>query len=253
MTDQEILAKFTRILRDLLLDDSIELTMETRREDVPNWDSVQLHQFHRRGRNGIRGEVQGRRHESFPMSGRSSGNNEDVGLRPTESIGDAIRRGDPASRLRFFARRLGLAGRTRRSCFSTPMSSCLCFFRSPSSGSSSRPRLAPWAILLDHPDVARLLRLVAAAQCPHHRAVDHHQLPPRVVPSQVEPEAATCQACRVSCWPSASCSTSPFSASSNTPTSSPARSTTPSAPTLCFCTSSCRSASRSSPSRRSPS
>ena len=38
MTDQEILAKFTRILRDLLLDDLIELTMETRREDVPNWD-----------------------------------------------------------------------------------------------------------------------------------------------------------------------------------------------------------------------
>ena len=38
MTDQEILAKFTRILRDLLLDDSIELTMETRREDVPDWD-----------------------------------------------------------------------------------------------------------------------------------------------------------------------------------------------------------------------
>ena len=38
MTDQEILAKFTRILRDLLLDDLIELTMETRREDVPSWD-----------------------------------------------------------------------------------------------------------------------------------------------------------------------------------------------------------------------
>ena len=39
MTDQEILNVFTRILRDLLLDDSIVLTMQTRREDVPNWDS----------------------------------------------------------------------------------------------------------------------------------------------------------------------------------------------------------------------
>jgi acyl carrier protein len=45
MTDQEILAKFTRILRDLLLDDSIELTMETRREDVPNWDSFNYINF----------------------------------------------------------------------------------------------------------------------------------------------------------------------------------------------------------------
>ena len=39
MTDVEILAVFTRILRDLLMDDSIELTMHTRRPDVPNWDS----------------------------------------------------------------------------------------------------------------------------------------------------------------------------------------------------------------------
>jgi acyl carrier protein len=45
MTDQEILAKFTRILRDLLLDDSIELTMETRREDVPGWDSFNYINF----------------------------------------------------------------------------------------------------------------------------------------------------------------------------------------------------------------
>src|SRR5579863_1490137 len=45
MTDQETLAKFTRILRDLLLDDSIELTMETRREDVPNWDSFNYINF----------------------------------------------------------------------------------------------------------------------------------------------------------------------------------------------------------------
>lgn len=39
MTNQEILAKFSGILRDILLDDSIALTMETRRDDVPGWDS----------------------------------------------------------------------------------------------------------------------------------------------------------------------------------------------------------------------
>ena len=39
MTEEEILMAFTRILRDLLLDDSIVLTMTTRREDIPDWDS----------------------------------------------------------------------------------------------------------------------------------------------------------------------------------------------------------------------
>jgi acyl carrier protein len=39
MTDQETLALFTRALRDLLADDSIELTMDSRRSDIPNWDS----------------------------------------------------------------------------------------------------------------------------------------------------------------------------------------------------------------------
>ena len=39
MTNDEILAKFTGLLRDIVFDDSIELTMETRREDVPGWDS----------------------------------------------------------------------------------------------------------------------------------------------------------------------------------------------------------------------
>ena len=38
MTVEEILSIYTRILRDLLLNDSIVLTMETRREDIPNWD-----------------------------------------------------------------------------------------------------------------------------------------------------------------------------------------------------------------------
>jgi acyl carrier protein len=45
MTDQEILAKFTRILGDLLLDDSIVLKMETQREEVPNWDSFNYINF----------------------------------------------------------------------------------------------------------------------------------------------------------------------------------------------------------------
>ena len=38
-SESDILAMFTRILRDLLLDDSIVLTMETRRSDIPSWDS----------------------------------------------------------------------------------------------------------------------------------------------------------------------------------------------------------------------
>ena len=45
MTVQEILAAVTRILRDLLLDDSIVLTMDTRREDIPNWDSFNYINF----------------------------------------------------------------------------------------------------------------------------------------------------------------------------------------------------------------
>jgi len=40
VSEQEILAVFTRILRDLLMDDGIELAMDTRRQDVPNWDSM---------------------------------------------------------------------------------------------------------------------------------------------------------------------------------------------------------------------
>ena len=45
MTVQEILTAFTRILRDLLLDDSVMLTMETRREDISNWDSFNYINF----------------------------------------------------------------------------------------------------------------------------------------------------------------------------------------------------------------
>ena len=45
MTAQDILTVCTRILRDLLLDNSIELTMGTRREDVPDWDSFNYINF----------------------------------------------------------------------------------------------------------------------------------------------------------------------------------------------------------------
>ncbi len=45
MTAQELLAKFTTILRDLLLDDSIVLTMDTRRLDIPDWDSFNYINF----------------------------------------------------------------------------------------------------------------------------------------------------------------------------------------------------------------
>jgi acyl carrier protein len=45
MTNQEIIIVLTRILRDLLLDDSVELTMETRREDVKHWDSFNYINF----------------------------------------------------------------------------------------------------------------------------------------------------------------------------------------------------------------
>lgn len=40
MTDQDILALFTRVIRDLLSDESITLTMRTKRDEVPNWDSM---------------------------------------------------------------------------------------------------------------------------------------------------------------------------------------------------------------------
>lgn len=45
MTDQEIVDVFTRILRDLLADDTIVLSMTTRREDVPDWDSFNYVNF----------------------------------------------------------------------------------------------------------------------------------------------------------------------------------------------------------------
>ena len=40
LSEQEILETLTRIMRDLLLNDSIVLTMTTRREEVRDWDSL---------------------------------------------------------------------------------------------------------------------------------------------------------------------------------------------------------------------
>ena len=45
MTDQEILAAMTRVLRDLLMNESIDLDMQTRRSDVPGWDSFMYVNF----------------------------------------------------------------------------------------------------------------------------------------------------------------------------------------------------------------
>jgi acyl carrier protein len=45
MTDQEVLSAFTRILQGILLDNSIVLLMQTRREDVPSWDSFNYINF----------------------------------------------------------------------------------------------------------------------------------------------------------------------------------------------------------------
>jgi acyl carrier protein len=45
MTKQDILHRFTRILSDLLDDESVALTMETRREDVAGWDSFNYVNF----------------------------------------------------------------------------------------------------------------------------------------------------------------------------------------------------------------
>lgn len=39
MSDQDTLDVCSHVLRDLLADDSIALTMDTKRDDVANWDS----------------------------------------------------------------------------------------------------------------------------------------------------------------------------------------------------------------------
>ena len=45
MTDQDILDVFTRTLRDLLANDSIILSLDTTRHDVPDWDSFMYVNF----------------------------------------------------------------------------------------------------------------------------------------------------------------------------------------------------------------
>jgi len=45
MTDQEILDKFGRILGTILSDDSINLAMDSTRDDVTNWDSFSYVNF----------------------------------------------------------------------------------------------------------------------------------------------------------------------------------------------------------------
>ena len=45
MTEQDILDIFTRILRDLLANDSIVLRTDTIRSDVPDWDSFMYVNF----------------------------------------------------------------------------------------------------------------------------------------------------------------------------------------------------------------
>jgi len=45
MSDQELLDIFARTLADILGEDSLQLTMTTRRSDVPNWDSFSYVNF----------------------------------------------------------------------------------------------------------------------------------------------------------------------------------------------------------------
>jgi acyl carrier protein len=45
MTDKEVLDRLTRILRDLLGNDSIQLTPQTTRPEVPGWDSFNYVNF----------------------------------------------------------------------------------------------------------------------------------------------------------------------------------------------------------------
>lgn len=45
VTEPQLLELFTRVLRDLLADDTIVLGMETTRADVPTWDSFMYVNF----------------------------------------------------------------------------------------------------------------------------------------------------------------------------------------------------------------
>jgi acyl carrier protein len=39
MTDRDVLDRLSRILGDLLANDSLQLTMQTERKELPDWDS----------------------------------------------------------------------------------------------------------------------------------------------------------------------------------------------------------------------
>ena len=45
MTNEELLATFSETLGDILGDDSVSLTMETMRREVPGWDSFNYINF----------------------------------------------------------------------------------------------------------------------------------------------------------------------------------------------------------------
>ena len=45
MTEQQTLELFSRVLGDLLGDETIVLTMDSRRDDVPGWDSFNYVNF----------------------------------------------------------------------------------------------------------------------------------------------------------------------------------------------------------------
>ena len=62
MTEQELLTAFTDILRNILLDDTIVLTKDTRRADVPNWNSFNYINFIVAVEVAIWREIQGGRH-----------------------------------------------------------------------------------------------------------------------------------------------------------------------------------------------
>ena len=45
MTEEQLLSLFTQLLQNLLADDTIVLTYETTRDDVPDWDSFNYVNF----------------------------------------------------------------------------------------------------------------------------------------------------------------------------------------------------------------
>jgi acyl carrier protein len=66
MTDEEILARITAIVRDVVGDDSVELNKNTAAQDVPGWDSMAHiniivaleHEFHMKFRTASLEEAQ---------------------------------------------------------------------------------------------------------------------------------------------------------------------------------------------------